>query len=296
MVENKRFKRGDQAMRGILAAALVMLWPVCGAAQTFYKDEMSGCSVGTFKTDEGLSVRWTGPCVEGKAQGRGIAQWSIAGQPAGHGEGGYRAGLLDGRAIVTNKEYTRVEAEFVNGKINGRCVLLYRDGKKFNGQCADDQPNGTGRMTLASGELQIGTFRNGRQSGQGVALSADRSGQYFGNFVDDKSSGYGTRIFPDGSWYQGDFADGFFEGDGVAVSADGEYYRGHFKHGARDGEGEAVSSSSFYRGHWADNLPDGYGEWVLPNEVNAGEWHRGCLSTDDGRWATLGKTRADCGF
>lgn len=266
-------------MRGSLVAALVMLWPVCGAAQTFYKDEMSGCSVGTFQTDQGLSVRWTGPCVDGKAQGRGIAQWSIAGQPAGYSEGTYRAGLLDGRAIVVHKLGARAEGDYANGKLNGRCILVQRDGARFDGQCADDRKNGFGKVSLADGGHYEGEFRDDQATGHGVFLWRDGR-VYDGEFVDYKMTGQGTMAWPDGEWFHGGWADGKYEGEGVRVFRDGAYYQGRYEHNLPDGPGEFVGLS----------ITGKQGVW-------SGIWHQGCLVTADGRTSDL---RADeptrCGF
>jgi hypothetical protein len=272
-------------MRGILAAALLLLWPVCGAAQTFYKDAISSCSVGTFQTDEGLSVRWTGPCIDGKAQGRGIVEWSIAGgQVLATSEGDYSAGLNEGRAITTNyKSKMRAEAEYRGGKMNGRCIIVYADGGRFDGHCADDLRNGFGKMRYANGNRYEGNFQNDMRSGRGVFLFQDegRNGQiYEGDFADDNPNGRGVSVSPQGDWQQGNFVNGQLDGEGVWVAGDdGAYYQGNFRNGRPDGLGEYVGLSV-----------DGYqSSW-------AGEWHDGCLVTDDGRTASVLRGGASCGF
>ena len=53
-------------------------------------------------------------------------------------EGNYRAGLRDGRVLVTTAEGERGEAEFRNGRMNGRCVFTHADAAHFDGQCAND--------------------------------------------------------------------------------------------------------------------------------------------------------------
>jgi hypothetical protein len=267
-------------MRWALAAVLGILVPPLAWADSqpsFYEDASNGCSVGTFHPQPEESVRWTGPCVGGKAQGRGIAEWSSRGQFFSRSEGEYRAGLREGRVISTTADGTRNESEFRDGKTNGRCIITASDGSRFDGQCADDVYNGTGRAHYAGGDRYYGDFRDGQKDGHGVYVWKDGS-VYDGSFAADKRSGRGKMVSTDRSWYAGEWRDGKTDGEGVEVFDDGAYYQGH----------------------WSDGHPDGFGQYVgigsrgKPN-VWTGQWSQGCFSSD-GMTAAITTTRADCGF
>jgi len=271
-------------MRLKMRWALVAVVGVMGAVPawadsqpTFYKDSSSGCAVGTFLPEAEMSVRWIGPCVGGKAQGRGIAEWTLAGKFHSRSEGQYRAGLREGRVISITDAGTRYEWEFRGGVAKGRCITVQSDGYRHDGQCADNKYNGRGRDHFSNGDRYYGDFRDGQRSGHGIYAWKDGR-IYEGDFVDGKKTGQGKMVWPDGSWYQGEWRDDHLEGDGVHVWEDGAYYRGH----------------------WHAGHPDGFGQYVgisnsgTPN-VWTGEWHQGCFSSGD-MTAAVTTTRADCGF
>jgi hypothetical protein len=248
------------------------------SSPTFYKDAKTGCQVGTFAPEPGTAVSWKGPCVNGKAQGRGIAEWTVNGAFSARSEGEFRAGLREGRILTTDKDHNLVEWEFHGGLGNGRGITLFADGGKFDGQIRNNNANGHGKRLLANGDRYEGDFRDGTFNGHGVYVWKDGE-IYDGNFVNGLREGRGRQVAPNGAWYQGQWARGKFNGDGAEVFSDG----------------------GWYQGHWADGMADGMGQYVggaLNGTTNvwAGQWRQGCLSTPDGMTAAVGKSRADCGF
>jgi hypothetical protein len=269
-------------MRSVVVVAFAVLVPSFAWAQgapTFYSDAKTGCRVGTFgEAQPQLTVQWSGPCVDGKAQGRGIAEWSVAGTFLSRTEGEYRAGLREGRAITTDAQNNRNEAEYRGGRRNGRCIIVYADGGRFDGQCANDQANGPAKRDFADGDRYVGDYRDDKFNGHGVYVWQDGR-IYEGDLVAGEQSGHGKEAWPNGGWYDGEWAKGKFNGDGVDVFPDGAYYQGHFR----------------------DGLPDGFGEYVGTSQggnpnVWTGQWEQGCLSTPDGMTAAVEKSRAECGF
>lgn len=245
---------------------------------TFYADAVSGCQVGTLLPSAGLSVRWLGPCVDGKAEGRGIAEWSENGQLVSRSDGTYRGGVRHGRALITFPDgKQRTEAEFSDGRMVGHCVIRYSSGARYDGQCTDNQKSGRGRLQFASGDIYEGEFRNDKFHGQGVYLW--KNGQlYEGGWANDSKSGSGRMVYPDGAWFVGNYRDDKRDGEGQYVSANGGYYRGNFRDNFADGQGTYVGVTN--RGT----------PWVW-----SGQWRRGCFRSDGGNFA-FDTTAAACGF
>jgi hypothetical protein len=89
---------------GVLLAllALVGISPArADSTPTFYKDPATGCNVGTFGAEPGLSVRWSGPCVKGVAEGLGTVEWQKNGKWLDRSTGNYHSGLRDGQFSFT---------------------------------------------------------------------------------------------------------------------------------------------------------------------------------------------------
>jgi len=73
------------------------------------------------------------------------------------------------------------EAEFRNGRLNGRCVVTCVDGARFDGQCVNDERNGFGKQVSARGNRDAGEYRNDDMNGSGVFIRTDgaRSGAWY---------------------------------------------------------------------------------------------------------------------
>ena len=75
------------------------------------------------------------------------------------------------------------------------------------------------------GGVYEGTFRNGRQHGQG-AYTLPNGYQYEGDWVEGEILGQGRATFPNGSVYEGHFAKGKPDGKGRITYPDGGSYEG----------------------------------------------------------------------
>jgi hypothetical protein len=63
------------------------------------------------------SVTWSGPCKDGLASGKGVLHWTEDGKPDAEFDG-----------------------EYANGKRNGFGVIIAPDGRRGEGEWADDEP------------------------------------------------------------------------------------------------------------------------------------------------------------
>ena len=109
---------------GIIATAAIAFISFGAVAQT---DESTApgwitatnqpCKIWNPEPQPNESVTWSGPCKDGFASGKGILRWTEDGRPD-----------------------VEFDGEYANGKRNGSGVLITPDGKRIEGEWADDKP------------------------------------------------------------------------------------------------------------------------------------------------------------
>ena len=116
-------------------------------------DTRSGCRMWDWHPDPKDRAVWSGTCLGGKKEGRGTVLWSEHGQ------------AID-----------RFEGTFRKGKREGFGRYVWTPEASFEGQYANDVPNGFGTATLL-GESFSGTWKNGclDRDGKVVAIGVERS-------------------------------------------------------------------------------------------------------------------------
>src|SRR5471030_1219319 len=154
-----------------------------GGSGQWLKD--GACALFSAGAGPGDTVSWTGPCVDGFAEGLGTATFTHDGQsqsftasfshgviPDGHvitrwGQGwSYDGetvhGRFDGAGILTTDASDRFEGQWNDGKMTGFGVLRRANGELYAGDWKDDKPNGNGELRHADGTLLAGTFIDGK--------------------------------------------------------------------------------------------------------------------------------------
>jgi hypothetical protein len=126
-------------------------------AGAWITDAGTGCRVWNPHPQAGESIKWSGPCANGLAHGRGVAQW-------------YRGDVA----------YEKDEGEWRDGRQVGKGVQVWPSGR-YDGEMADGDPHGHGVLTL-QGVLYDGEFRNGKPNGIGTMTNA--SGVFQGTWKD----------------------------------------------------------------------------------------------------------------
>jgi hypothetical protein len=142
------------------------------------------CALYSAGASPGDTVRWTGECVDGYAEGLGTATFSHDGQkqsftadfthgviPDGHiitrwgqgwsYDGETVSGRFNGAGILTTNNSDRFEGQWANGKLNGFGILRRSNGERYAGDWKDDKPNGTGELRRPDGTKIDGTFVDG---------------------------------------------------------------------------------------------------------------------------------------
>lgn len=171
------------------------------------EDATTGCRVWNPRPEPNETIRWTGPCIEGIANGTGVLEWFKDGQPNGRTEGEYREGKQNGPATVTRPNGTTIVGTFFDDKISGQGTVTWPSGDKLVAEFRDGKLDGTGTLTWVNGDRYAGEFRGGKRTGHGTYTRHDGL-SYDGDFVDGRFEGQGTLTLPNGDKFVGEFRNG----------------------------------------------------------------------------------------
>ncbi|KAK7893528.1 hypothetical protein WMY93_022680 [Mugilogobius chulae] len=211
------------------------------------------------------------------------------------------------------------EGRWVLGKLHGRGVLKWTDGRIYSGEFSngleegygefiapnktlqkndfyqgfwkDGKMHGLGTYRYANGEVYEGSFQNGMRHGHGMLrtgkLNTSSPSVFIGQWVNDKKAGYG--VFDDitkGEKYMGQWQEHQRQGTGVVVTQFGLYYEGSFKDNKMMGTGILVSEDdTTFEGEFSDDWTlNGKGVLTMTNgdylEASFhGEWGSGIKVT-----------------
>jgi len=182
----------------MLARSLVVALLLCAGpalAQElgagWIRDATTGCRVWNAHPRPNETVRWSGDCSDGLANGRGVLRWFLNDQILEHDAG-----------------------EFIDGKANGEFVTILADGSRYEGQRRNSGREGRGAMTFAGGNRYEGEWRRDKFEGQGTYTWKSGT-RYEGEWREGKPNGWGKATYAwDGSVYEGIWNNGCFNQDG----------------------------------------------------------------------------------
>jgi hypothetical protein len=123
--------------RFVCAATLVTVLCIAfpASAQTgnpmrpgWIADQKTGCKVWNPAPEPRESIRWSGACKDGFAQGKGTVQWLENGQPGDRFDGEYQHGKRNGFGVVTESDGTRTAGEWKDDElVEGTLNIDFRD-------------------------------------------------------------------------------------------------------------------------------------------------------------------------
>jgi hypothetical protein len=167
-----------------------------------------GCKVANTSREAGASVKWTGPCSDGYAHGKGILDISRGKVELVHYEGDMQGGLMHGTGYlqaIGNLQYEggfqngayhgfgiavsssgRYDGEWKRGKRDGKGKMAYLLGGQYDGQWKENRFHGAGTARYISGREETTEFVNGVKVGQVAipkaepkhAIMVDRAGSH----------------------------------------------------------------------------------------------------------------------
>lgn len=147
-------------------------------------DARNGCWVWNPNPQPGEAVTWSGRCPRGPAEGNGRGEWRWTAEGRAQVEtfsGALRNGRLEGRGVVTWPNGNRYDGEWRDGRQHGRGVLTGPNGNRYDGEWRDDRQNGRGVFTWPDGSRSDGEWRDGRPDGSGTYTTS--AGIYTGTWV-----------------------------------------------------------------------------------------------------------------
>jgi S1-C subfamily serine protease/antitoxin component YwqK of YwqJK toxin-antitoxin module len=146
---------------------------ICNTALTIHgqtlQDEWvlcndTGCKLLDPYFEEGVTFKWSGNCVNGKADGYGIAEKIKNEKVFSIYEGDYLNGIRHGKGKYTNFDKIREnslevwEGNFIGGQLCGNGTYESSDGQKYNGNFINYRKHGFGTVYFANGAKFEGFF------------------------------------------------------------------------------------------------------------------------------------------
>jgi S1-C subfamily serine protease/antitoxin component YwqK of YwqJK toxin-antitoxin module len=141
--------------KNILTLLLLLTLALTTHGQTL-KDEWvvcnnQGCKLLDPYYSDGVTMKWEGSCVNGKANGYGKLTKYKDGEYESTYEGEYKNGIREGRGKFSHLDGTIREGIFVDGQMTGKGVMTSKSGQKYNGGFLNYRCHGNGTIEYANG-------------------------------------------------------------------------------------------------------------------------------------------------
>ena len=187
-------------------------------------------------------------------------------------------GLLQGRGRLDYRNGSYYQGEFKDGLFHGAGEWHGADGEHYSGEFQHGSFHGQGRLQHSDDSHYQGAFKAGQPSGEGRFSSAELN--YSGAFAHGLYDGPGKLEWLAGGSYQGQFSQGEPHGQGVLIDADGNQFSGQFEQGQLKGPGSFTSpEGDHYSGDFVDTQFHGKGRYQsVDGDVWSGHFVRGSLS------------------
>lgn len=128
-----------------------------------------------------------------------------------------------------NEIYFSYDGNWKAGKMHGRGVFMFDDEKTYDGDFANNRPNGQGNAEYIDGRHYDGEWKDGEYQGKGTYWTDDGL-KFEGEYALGRRNGYGKLKFPCGLVYEGEFHDNKPHGRGTMQSKlTGWAYEGTFE-------------------------------------------------------------------
>ncbi|MGZ8319739.1 MAG: MORN repeat-containing protein [Telluria sp.] len=115
------------------------------------------------------SVRWSGGCNAGYAEGAGVLDWKYRKDAAASKyEGALHKGRMHGDGYLKRASGTQYEGNFSEGKPHGTGTRVDNEGR-YDGNWVAGEPDGFGKMVYVLGGSYEGQWKAGKLHGKGTA-------------------------------------------------------------------------------------------------------------------------------
>lgn len=158
--------------------------------------------------------------------------------------------------LLSEKYY---QGDIINGKKEGKGLLIDLNGDIFEGIFINDKKEGFGVYLFESGKKYVGQFRNDILDGVGSYFFINGS-EYYGEIFETEMHGFGNYHYPSGSYYVGEFKNGEMDGIGTLYFSGNERYEGEFKNDNMNGIGKYFyADGDYFEGEFSNDVKNGFG-------------------------------------
>jgi hypothetical protein len=172
---------------------------------------------------------------------------------------------LNGRGILINKQGCKLDGTFENNRFTGNGKYIDEEGNYYEGYFKNKKLEGKGIKRTIKGIIYNGDFIDGIKDGKGKEETLENV--YEGEFKNNKKNGKGKlyyKILKD--TYEGDFKDNNITGKGFYEWSNKETYKGTFLNGKMHGKGiYKWPDGGKYEGDYFNNIKEGNGVFTWSN-------------------------------
>ncbi len=186
----------------LCAAPVIFLWT------PFWVEAAENCEVrNPYSGKEWRRAKptatWSGPCVDGRAQGSGVLEWFSKGRSSVRYSGQMENGRVTGRGEWTENG-VRYDGVWKDGELR-QGVATYSNGQRYSGKW--DRGDWTRGVLTAPGGYRL-EERWYRKQLTGKNIARGPQGQYEGNWTDGVPEGMGVFVTSDGRRFEGKWRNG----------------------------------------------------------------------------------------
>ena len=172
----------------------------------------------------------------------------------------------NGMGILIYKNGRIFEGFWMNDLKHGNGFEFYNNGNTYMGEYSEGKPHGQGIFKWKSGEIYEGQFNKGLKSGEGKWFGI-RNEMYSGHWENNKPHGYGIMVFSNKDVYKGEWKEGLKCGFGVTNFAKGSIHNGYYYDWKPNGYGKYIQEKGeTYEGKFMFGKMNGFGKWMQSKE------------------------------
>ena len=124
--------------------------------------DAKGCKIYNPTPKPNETIKWSGPCKDGVAEGKGVLEYFTDGKPGARYEGTLKRGKFDGRGRLKTGDGAVYDGDWVEGAQEGYGEYTAPDNATFRGGWTAGKPDGPGVMTGADGQVTKGIWSKGQ--------------------------------------------------------------------------------------------------------------------------------------
>lgn len=145
-----------------LAIAILLATPALAQKdQVPTVKDQNGCKIYNPLPQDDETVKWSGSCRDGFADGSGILEWYIGGRLEERYEGNLQRGWAEGNGTFVSRQGMRYKGEWKRSQQDGKGVSQGPDGSSYDGEWRAGKPHGWGTFTGPDGESVTGEWEDG---------------------------------------------------------------------------------------------------------------------------------------